>query len=142
MWYFYSPILVFGEEALDHLETIEGKKCFIITDPGIKNLGMLDILTKKLENAEKEWQAFIEVEPDPREETIYRAAAQCKAYEPDLIIGFGGGSSLDVAKGVWVLYEHQDFETVDEIHPFQTLHTGRKAKLLSLIHISEPTRPY
>lgn len=100
MWYFHSPTLVFGEDALDHLENIEGKKCFIVTDPGIKELGMLDILTRKLESVEKEWQAFTDVEPDPREETIYKAAEQCKAFQPDLIIGIGGGSSIDAAKGV------------------------------------------
>jgi len=132
MWYFYSPILVFGEEALDHLENIEEKKCFIVTDPGIKELGMLDILTKKLESLGKEWQAFTDVEPDPTEETVYKAAEQCKAYEPDLIIGIGGGSSIDAAKGVWVLYEHPEFETVDEIHPFHELHTGCKAKLAAI----------
>ncbi len=132
MWYFYSPVLVFGEDALDHLETIEGKKCFIVTDPGIKELGMLNILTEKLESAGKTWEAFTEVEPDPREETIYKAAEQCKVFEPDLIIGIGGGSSLDTAKGVWVLYEHPDFETVDEIHPFQKLNTGEKARLVAI----------
>ncbi|MBU7012609.1 MAG: iron-containing alcohol dehydrogenase [Theionarchaea archaeon] len=132
MWYFYSPILVFGEEALDYLENIEGEKCFIVTDPGIKELGFLDILTEKLENAGKEWHVFTEVEPDPTEETIYKAAELCKAFGPDLIIGIGGGSSMDAAKGVWVLYEHPDFETVDEIHPFQKLNTGTKASLVAI----------
>jgi alcohol dehydrogenase class IV len=132
MWYFYSPTLVFGEGALDHLEDIEGKKCFIVTDPGIKELGMLDILTRKLGSAGKEWQAFTDVEPDPTEETTYKAAKQCKAFNPDLIIGIGGGSSMDVAKGVWVLYEHPEFQTVDEIHPFQKLNTGRKARLIAI----------
>ncbi|MGC1123272.1 MAG: iron-containing alcohol dehydrogenase [Candidatus Methanofastidiosia archaeon] len=132
MWYFYSPIVVFGEDALDHLETIEGKKCFIVTDPGIKNLGLLDILTRKLEDAGKTWEVFAGVEPDPREETVYAAAEQCKKYKPDLIIGIGGGSSLDTAKGVWVLYEHPEFKSVDEIHPFQTLNTGKKAKLVAI----------
>lgn len=132
MWYFYSPILVFGEGALDHLENIEGKKVFIVTDPGIRKAGLLDMLTKALEDLEREWQAFTEVEPDPSEETIYKAAEQCRTFEPDLIIGFGGGSSIDVSKGVWVLYEHPEFDTVDEIHPFQTLHTGVKAKLIAV----------
>ena len=132
MWYFYSPILVFGEGALDHLENIEGKKVFIVTDPGIKKAGLLDILVKALKDTGKEWEAFTEVEPDPGENTIYKAAEMCKAFEPHLIIGFGGGSSIDVAKGVWVLYEHPEFDNVDEIHPFQTLHTGRKASLIAI----------
>lgn len=132
MWYFYSPTLVFGEGALDYLDDIEEEKCFIITDPVMKDVGLLDILTQKLGSAGKEWHTFTEVEPEPSEETVYKAAEQCNAVEPDLIIGLGGGSCLDVAKGVWVLYEHPDFETVDEIHPFQKLHTGCKAKLLAI----------
>jgi alcohol dehydrogenase class IV len=132
MWYFYSPIVVFGEDALEHLETIEGKKCFIVTDKTIKELGLLDIVTEVLKDAGKEWHTFCEVEPDPREETIYKAAKECKKYEPDLIIGLGGGSSLDAAKSVWVLYEHPEFDNVDEIHPFQTLRTGTKSKLVAI----------
>ncbi|MBU6997513.1 MAG: iron-containing alcohol dehydrogenase [Theionarchaea archaeon] len=132
MWYFYSPIVVFGEDALDHLETIEGKKCFIVTDPGIKSLGLLDILTEKLAGSGKAWEVFADVEPDPREETVYVAAEQCKMYNPDLIIGIGGGSSLDTAKAVWVLYEHPEFTSVDEIHPFQNLNTGKKAQLIAI----------
>ncbi|MBU7013222.1 MAG: iron-containing alcohol dehydrogenase [Theionarchaea archaeon] len=132
MWYFYSPIVVFGEDALDHLETIEGKRCFIVTDPGIKSLGLLEILTRKLERLGRSWEVFSDVEPDPREETVYRAAEQCKKYNPDLIIGIGGGSSLDAAKGVWVLYEHPEFKSVDEIHPFQNLNTGKKARLIAI----------
>jgi alcohol dehydrogenase class IV len=132
MWYFYSPTVVFGEGALDHLENIDGTKCFIVTDPIMEKLGLLDILTKTLEGANKEWQAFTEVEPEPAEETIYRAAEQCKSFEPDLVIGIGGGSCLDAAKAVWVLYEHPDFETIDEIHPFQKLHTGCKAKMVAI----------
>jgi alcohol dehydrogenase class IV len=132
MWYFYSPTVVFGEGALDHFDDVEETKCFIVTDPVIKDMGLLDILTEKLDGSSKEWAAFTEVEPEPSEETVYKAAEQCKSFEPDCVIGLGGGSSLDVAKGVWVLYEHPEFETVDEIHPFQKLHTGRKAHLICI----------
>lgn len=132
MWYFYSPIVVFGEDSLDYLETIEGKTCFIVTDNTIKELGLLDILTNVLQNAGKEWHIFCEVEPDPREETIYKAAEHCKKYAPDLIIGLGGGSVIDAAKGVWVLYEHPEFNNIDEIHPFQDLKTGTKSRLVAI----------
>jgi acetaldehyde dehydrogenase/alcohol dehydrogenase len=132
MWYFYSPTIVFGEGALDHVETIEGNRWFIVTDPGIRDAGLLDILTHKLDELKKEWKAFTEVEPDPREETIYEAARHCRAFNPEVIAGIGGGSSLDVAKGVWVFYEHPEFETVDEIHPFQKMAMGRRAVLVAI----------
>ncbi|MHA1731596.1 MAG: iron-containing alcohol dehydrogenase [Promethearchaeota archaeon] len=132
MWFFYSPDLIFGEDALDKLEQIDGKKCFIITDPGIIKVGLLEILTKKLDAFGKEYKVFSEVEPDPHEDTIYKARQLCADYEPDLIIGLGGGSSIDTSKAVWVLYERPDFATVDEIHPFQKLHTGKKSKLIAI----------
>lgn len=132
MWFFYTPDLAFGEDALDYFEQIEGKKCFIVTDPGIIKVGLLDILTEKLKATGKEWQVFSEVEPDPHEDTIYKAAKQAMDYEPDIIIGLGGGSSIDASKGVWVLYERPDFKTVDEIHPFQRLKTGVKSKLVAI----------
>ena len=132
MWYFYSPTIVFGEGALDHVEAIEGKSWFIVTDHGIRDAGLLDILTNKLDELKKEWMSFTEVEPDPTEETIYEATRHCKAFNPDVIAGIGGGSSLDVAKGVWVFYEHPEFETVDEIHPFQKIDMGRKAVLVAI----------
>ncbi len=132
MWFFYAPNIIFGEDALDQLEQMDGKKCFIVTDPGIVQVGLLDILTKKLSDAGKEYQVFSEVEPDPHEDTIYRARGMCKEYQPDLIIGLGGGSSLDAAKALWVLYERDDFATVDEIHPFQKLNTGKKSKMIAI----------
>ncbi|GAB4318827.1 MAG: iron-containing alcohol dehydrogenase [Promethearchaeota archaeon] len=132
MWFFYAPNLIFGDGALDHLEQIPGTKCFVVTDPGIVQAGLLEILTKKLDACGKSYEVFSEVEPDPHEETIYRAAEQCRAYEPDIIIGLGGGSSLDSAKCVWVFYERPDLKTVDEIHPFQQLNTGVKAKLVAI----------
>jgi len=54
MWFFDSPKIIFGEDALSHLEQIEGKKCFIVTDPGIIKAKLLDILTDVLKEAGKE----------------------------------------------------------------------------------------
>ena len=131
MWFFYSPILCFGEGALDQLENIAGDKCFIVTDPDLVNLGAVQILTDKLDKFKKQYDIFADVEPDPSEETCLKAAAQCQAYEPNLIIGFGGGSSMDTAKAVWALYERPELG-IDDLHPFMKLNVGQKAKLIAI----------
>lgn len=129
---FVSPkTIYFGEDALDQLESIKGEKCFIVSDKMLVQLGIVKILTDKLEEFEKKYEIFDEVEPDPHEETILKATEQCKAYKPDLIIGIGGGSSLDAAKAVWFLYEH-DGLGIDDLNPFEEMHMGIKAKCVAI----------
>ncbi len=129
---FVSPkTIYFGEDALDQLESIKGEKCFIVTDKILVKLGVVKILTDKLEEFEKSYEIFDEVMPDPHEDMILKATEQCKKFEPDLIIGIGGGSSMDAAKGVWFLYEHDDFG-IDDLNPFEDLHMGIKAKCVAI----------
>jgi len=133
MWYFYSPTIIFGQDSIDFLENIDGKKVFIVTDPGIIELKLIDIITKKLKDCSKEYKIFCEVEPDPLEDTVKKAAKLCREYKPDLIIGLGGGSSMDVAKSVWAFYENDNPNfTVDDLHPFNKLNLGRKSKLIAI----------
>ncbi len=131
MWYFYAPKTVFGEDALDYLEEMEEKRCFIVTDEGIIKFGMLEILTNKITPLEMDYKVFSGVEPDPREETILKATKECQEYKPDLIIALGGGSSMDVAKAVWVFYERPELG-IDDLYPFIDLKLGKKAKLVAI----------
>jgi alcohol dehydrogenase class IV len=131
LWFFSTPFVSFGEGALAFLENIPGQKCFIVTDPGLIKVKLLDILTEKLKKFGKSWQVFGAVEPDPKEETILKGLEQCKQFAPDLVIGLGGGSSIDAAKAIWVLYERPDLK-MDDIHPFKPLNLGKKAKLLAI----------
>ncbi|MHA1767543.1 MAG: iron-containing alcohol dehydrogenase, partial [Promethearchaeota archaeon] len=131
---FNSPkSIIFGEDALDLIDTIPGNKCLIITDKNLVQLGIVEILTKKLEESDKAWKIFDQVEPDPHESTVLKATEFCNDYNPDLIIGLGGGSSLDAAKAVWFLYEHkEDGYSIDDLNPFQEVHMGLKAKYLAI----------
>jgi len=131
MWFFGSPQIVFGEDSLSHLEQIDGKKCFIVTDPGIIKAKLLDILIDTLKEADKEWQIFSQVESDPKEDTILKGAKICQEYEPDLIIALGGGSAIDAAKGIWILYERPELQ-IDDMHPFIKLGLGNKAKMVAI----------
>ncbi len=133
MWYFNSPNIVYGEDALDFLENIVGSKCFVVTDKNIQDLGYLKILTDKLEKLGKKYDVFNEVEPDPKEEVVLKAKESCLSYKPDLIIALGGGSVIDTAKCVWAIYEFPEFG-IDDLHIFNNdlYELGNKAKLIAI----------
>jgi acetaldehyde dehydrogenase/alcohol dehydrogenase len=124
-WFFGSPLICFGASALDFLKEIPGKKVFIVTDPGIIKLGLIEHLTKKLKKFNKKFKIFDEVEPDPREETVIKGAKICQEYGPDLIIGLGGGSSMDAAKAILYLQENPD-KNLDELYPFNKIQIDTK----------------
>jgi len=131
MWYFNSPLIVFGEDALSELASIEGEKAFIVTDANIVRLGFVAMVAEQLEAAGLEYEVFAEVEPDPSLETVKRGAARMAQYGPDWIIGLGGGSSMDAAKTMWVLYEHPDM-VPEEINPLVPMKLRGKARLITI----------
>jgi len=131
MWYFNSPLIVFGEDALNELASIEGQRAFIVTDANIARLGYVDMVGQQLTTAGLDYQVFAEVEPDPSLETVRRGAEQMRQYMPDWIIGLGGGSSLDAAKAMWVLYEHPEM-LPEEINPITPLRLRQKARLITI----------
>ena len=131
MWFFSSPEIVFGEDALSYLSEIEGHRAFIVTDQNMVRLGFVELVAEQLKQAGTEYQVFAEVEPDPSLETVKRGAQAALAYEPDWIVGLGGGSAMDAAKAVWVLYERPDMEP-DEISPIETLGLRKKARLITV----------
>jgi alcohol dehydrogenase class IV len=131
MWFFNSPEIVFGEGALGYVSEIEGKRALIVTDRNMVRLGFVDRVIGHLKEAGIETRVFAEVEPDPSLETVKRGAQAALAYEPDWIVGLGGGSPMDAAKAMWVLYERPDLEP-DEINPIETLGLRRKARLITI----------
>ena len=133
MWYFFSPGIIYGEDAIDFLQNITGEKCFIVTDKILDELGYVKILTDKLENFGKKYEIFKDVRPDPTEEGVLKAKEKCISYAPDLIIALGGGSVMDTAKAAWALYEYPDFN-VDDLHPFnmELYNLGKKAKMIAI----------
>jgi len=133
MWYFFSPNIVYGEDALDFLENIPGEKCFIITDKILEDLGYLKKLTDKLDKFGRKYEIFTDVKSDPHEEDVLKAKDVCISYAPDQIIGLGGGSVMDTAKAVWALYEYPE-SVIDDLHPFNPnlYDLGKKAKMIAI----------
>jgi len=131
MWFFDCPEIIYGEDALGELESLQGERAFIVTDAVLHGLGFTDRITALLQTAGLEVAHFTEVEPEPSFQTVQRGAEQMRGFKPDWIIGLGGGSALDAAKAMWVLYERPDLQP-DEISPFVELNIGKLAKLIAI----------
>ena len=99
--------VVFGVGAVETLpneiKRAKGTRVLVVTDPGIKSAGVLDLVANVLARAKVDFSVFAEVEPDPKIEVALAAVEAAKAAGPDLIVGLGGGSSLDISKVTSVL---------------------------------------
>ncbi|MBM3134936.1 MAG: iron-containing alcohol dehydrogenase [Chloroflexi bacterium] len=131
MWYFSSPQVVFGREALTHLAMLQGQRAFIVTDQTMVSLGFVDKVVEQLQIAGIEHRVFAAVEPEPSLQTVQRGAQAMLDYAPDWIIGLGGGSAMDAAKAMWVLYEHPEMRP-EEINPILPLSLRQKARLIAI----------
>ena len=99
--------------ALEELREMNKKKAFIVTDRGLFQLGYTHKVTDILERAGIEFKIFSEVEPDPTLKTAREGAREMLDFKPDVIIALGGGSAMDAAKIMWVMYEHPDVKFED-----------------------------
>ena len=100
--------------ALDELKTVMGKKkAFIVTDSFLYNNGYTKPITDKLDQMGITHACFFDVAPDPTLACAKAGAEQMKAFAPDVIIALGGGSAMDAAKIMWVLYEHPEADFMD-----------------------------
>ena len=92
--------------ALRELKDEGKKKAFIVTDKVLYDLGFVDVVIKVLEEIGVDYKIFFDVEPDPTLATARKGAKEMISFQPDTIIAIGGGSPMDAAKIMWVLYEH------------------------------------
>ena len=97
--------------ALDELGTVMNKKkAFIVTDTFLFEHGYTKGIEAKLSEMGINFACFYNVSPDPTLACAKEGAKQMAAFEPDVIIAVGGGSAMDAAKIMWVLYEHPDVD--------------------------------
>ena len=83
MWWFISPRIVFGEDALDQLRTIEGKRVLIVTDPVVAKLGLLELVLSELRHEPREIEIFDQVEAEPSFENVEKVADAARRFLPD-----------------------------------------------------------
>ncbi len=100
--------------ALSELKNVMGKKrAFIVTDNFLYKNGYTKTVTDKLDEMGIVHETFFNVEPDPTLACAKEGAALMTHFEPDCIIALGGGSAMDAAKIMWVLYEHPEADFMD-----------------------------
>lgn len=119
MLWFRTPEKIYMKKgclpvALDELKNVLGKnKAFIVTDNFLYQNGYTKSVTDKLDEMGIKHTTFFEVEPDPTLASARKGAELMTSFKPDVIIALGGGSAMDAAKIMWVLYEHPEADFMD-----------------------------
>ncbi|BAZ00827.1 aldehyde-alcohol dehydrogenase [Tolypothrix tenuis PCC 7101] len=112
LWFRIPPKVYFKYGCLPiALRDLVGKqRAFIITDKPLFDLGIVDKVTQVLDEIGVRHDVFHDVEPDPTLSNVNKGLALLRSYQPDVIIAIGGGSPMDAAKVMWLMYEHPDVE--------------------------------
>ena len=119
MLWFRAPEKVYLKKgclpvALDELKNVMGKKrAFIVTDSFLYQNGYTKPITDKLDEMGIAHTTFFDVAPDPTLACAKAGTVQMRAFQPDTIIALGGGSAMDAAKIMWVMYEHPEADFMD-----------------------------
>lgn len=142
LWFKVPPRVYFKRGATDLAlrEFVDKKRAFIVTDRYLFNSGTIYSVTDVLESMGIDYQIFFDVKPDPTIQTVMDALSMVKTYEPDLIIALGGGSPIDAAKILWLMYELPDTSFEDLAMRFMDIRKriydlpilGKKAQLVAI----------
>ena len=142
LWYKVPPKIYFKRGSTDlALREFEGKKrAFIVTDRFLFDSGAVRTITDVLEEIDTDYQIFFDVKPDPTLSNAELALTMVRSYQPDLIIALGGGSPMDVAKIIWLMYEQPNTNFDDISMRFMDIRKricsipdlGEKAKLVCI----------
>lgn len=110
LWFRVPPKIYFkrGSTELALREYADKKRVFVVTDRFLFDSGAVRIITDTFEEMDIDYQIFFDVQPDPTLSTTKQAMTMVNAYQPDLIVALGGGSPMDVAKIIWLMYEQPD----------------------------------
>jgi alcohol dehydrogenase class IV len=156
--FFFSTVsdVVVGADTSNQLGIMAAdlgiKRALIVTDPGIIQLGLLDSAIKSLDTHKIEYSIYSDVIADPPERVVVDAVIAAQAFGCDGVVGFGGGSSMDVAKLLAVLITGEqvlsDIYGVDQITSPRlpliqvptTAGTGSEATMVSIITTGETTK--
>ena len=141
-WFKIPPKTYFEPNAIRYLrDMVDVNRVVFVCDKVILDLGIIDKAIAQLQQRlnKVEWRIIDYVESEPSIETVERGAAMMRdEFQPDTIIAIGGGSPMDAAKIMWLLYEHPEIEFRDirekffdiRKRAFRLPELGKKAKLV------------
>ena len=142
LWFKVPPKIYFKKGCTKFaLEELKGhKRAFIITDKVLFDLGTTKKVTDVLERIGVDYTIFYDVHPDPDLSTINKAIVDVRNFKPDLIIALGGGSPMDAAKILWLMYEQPEIAFEDVAMRFMDIRKrifmlkdlGQVAKLICI----------
>lgn len=142
-WVKLPPKIYFERNSIKYLRDMkEMNKAMIVTDHGMYNLGYV----AKIEDAIKrrrnkvDIELFFDVEPDPSIDTVMNGVELMRKFNPDVIIALGGGSAMDAAKVMWLMFEHPEVNFDDIKQKFMDIRKrafkfpelGKKARLICI----------
>lgn len=116
------------------------KRAMIVTDKPLFELGMVDKVAAALKPVGIDYEIFYDVKPDPDLSTIKAGLKMMKGFKPDVIIALGGGSPMDAAKIMWLMYESPETKFEDLAMRFMDIRKrictfpelGKKAKMVCI----------
>lgn len=112
LWFRVPPKIYFKYGAVPvGLRDLAGKKrAFVVTDRPLFDLGIVDKVTSVLDELGIKHDVFYDVAPDPTLATVNKGLELMRSYQPDVIVAIGGGSPMDAAKVMWLMYEQPEVE--------------------------------
>ncbi|WP_055713692.1 bifunctional acetaldehyde-CoA/alcohol dehydrogenase [Streptomyces torulosus] len=123
-WFKVPPKIYFEPQAIRYLAAMpDVHRVSIVTDATMTRLGFVDRVDRVLKRRPEPvtLQIIDNVEPEPSIDSVQRGARLMRDFRPDTIIALGGGSPMDAAKVMWLLYEHPDVDFADMRHKFSDI---------------------
>lgn len=125
--------IYFGENALEILKTLEGTKAaLVIGGNSVKKNGNLDKIQQLLSEAKIETKVIEGITTEPTTKMVQEGVSVLNDFQPDWVIGIGGGSPMDAAKAMWVFYEHPELTFEAATKPFSLPRLRTKAKFAGI----------
>jgi acetaldehyde dehydrogenase/alcohol dehydrogenase len=109
------------------------KRAFVVTDKSLLDLGVANKVTDNLDSLGIEYSVFSDVLPDPTISVIRKGLERVNTYKPDVIIALGGGSPMDAAKLMWLMYEHPEVKFEDLAMRFMDI----RKRIVTFPHLGE-----
>lgn len=126
--------LMFGAGSLEYIKTIKARRVIIVTGgSSMEKNGVLGKIEGYFSSTGAVTGVIKGVEPDPTFQTVMRGTTEMLDFEPDLIVGLGGGSAMDAAKAMWVFYEHPELKSIEELITLKEFPKLRKKARLCCI---------